>query len=326
MPSKKFIYIILALVLLVVAGYLSFFKNKKTGELSSGKEKGFLSSFLEKNQNDKDNDGLKDWEENLWKTDPNNSDTDGDGAMDGEETRTGRDPLKAGPDDLMENKFSASASSSKNNFSDNESSLTDNFSKQFFTEYLKLREEGGIDEADKEKLINSFMESVQNEPIGGYQTYKISDIKIIDDNSAVAARRYGNQVGKVLDNFKNLTGNEMDIMRAALEEDKPEELSKLNLFASAYRKSADDFLKIQCPPSYSQTHLDLINSFLAVEYAVVQAQKIFDDPIRAIQGIKLYFDQGKKIMEIFSKMGAEFEKKDVYFGSDEPGSNLSQYF
>jgi hypothetical protein len=316
----------LALVLLVVAGYLSFFKNKKTVELSSGKEKGFLSSFLEKNQNDKDNDGLKDWEEYLWKTDPDNPDTDGDGTLDGEEVRAGRDPLKAGSDDRIENKFSAFTDSSKNNFSDSESSLTDNFSKQFFAEYLKLREEGGIDEADKEKLINSFMESVQNEPIGGHETYKISDIKIIDDNSVAAVKQYGNQVGKVLDNFKNLTGNEMDILRAAMEENRPEELNKLNLFASAYRKSADDFLKIQCPSSFSQTHLDLLNSFLAVEYAVIQSKKIFDDPIRAIQGIKLYFDQGKKNMEIFSKMGVEFEKKKVYFGSDEPGSNLSQYF
>ncbi len=52
---------------------------------------------------DSDNDGLADWEERLWKTDPNNPDTDGDGTSDGDEVLLGRNPLKPGPDDVGEN-------------------------------------------------------------------------------------------------------------------------------------------------------------------------------------------------------------------------------
>ena len=50
---------------------------------------------------DTDQDGLKDWEEALWKTNPKNPDTDGDGTSDGEEVNSGRDPNKKGPDDLL---------------------------------------------------------------------------------------------------------------------------------------------------------------------------------------------------------------------------------
>lgn len=52
-------------------------------------------------QSDRDNDGLNDWEEVIFKTDPDNPDTDGDGTVDGEEVRLGRDPAKPGPDDLF---------------------------------------------------------------------------------------------------------------------------------------------------------------------------------------------------------------------------------
>lgn len=42
---------------------------------------------------DDDRDGLKNFEEALWKTDPKNSDTNGDGISDGKEVAAGRDPL-----------------------------------------------------------------------------------------------------------------------------------------------------------------------------------------------------------------------------------------
>lgn len=48
---------------------------------------------------DSDNDGLKDWEENLYKTDPWNPDTDGDGYLDGEEINSRHNPLVKGPND-----------------------------------------------------------------------------------------------------------------------------------------------------------------------------------------------------------------------------------
>jgi len=49
--------------------------------------------------NDSDNDGLKDWEEEIYQTDLAKPDTDGDGTLDGDEVAADRDPLVAGPND-----------------------------------------------------------------------------------------------------------------------------------------------------------------------------------------------------------------------------------
>src|SRR3990167_5240292 len=51
---------------------------------------------------DADHDGLTNREESYWNTDFENPDTDGDGFLDGEEVASGHDPLKPGPDDLLD--------------------------------------------------------------------------------------------------------------------------------------------------------------------------------------------------------------------------------
>lgn len=52
---------------------------------------------LVKQQNpDTDNDGLEDYMESYYNTDPNNPDTDGDGYKDGDEVKNGYDPTKSG--------------------------------------------------------------------------------------------------------------------------------------------------------------------------------------------------------------------------------------
>ena len=51
---------------------------------------------------DADHDGPSNRDESYWNTDFENPDTDGDGFLDGEEVASGHDPLKPGPDDLLD--------------------------------------------------------------------------------------------------------------------------------------------------------------------------------------------------------------------------------
>src|SRR3989344_2433154 len=67
------------------------------------------SQTLESPEIDTDKDGLRDWEEVLWHSNPNIADTDKDGTPDGAEVMTQRDPNKAGPDDIIVTKVSDDA-------------------------------------------------------------------------------------------------------------------------------------------------------------------------------------------------------------------------
>jgi len=100
--KKIAIFLNISIIFLLIYGIwfnLNWSKNEEKKKIEMKREKKEIS--LEK---DTDGDGLEDWKENLYKTDPNNKDTDKDGLSDFEEVKNGWDPLVAGKGNL-ENKI-----------------------------------------------------------------------------------------------------------------------------------------------------------------------------------------------------------------------------
>jgi hypothetical protein len=279
-PSRKFILVCL-LSLLIGAGGFWFFKNKKT-EIKPPLQKGesFISGLFQKNQNDSDNDGLQDWKEVLWKTDKNNPDTDGDGTLDGEEIKLNRDPRKPGPDDkLSEIKTMAGLENG------NEWTMTDALTRDFFAKFMSLYQSGKLDEQTKEKLAESFLAEVSQEKLS--DKYKISDIKITNDNSKEAMKLYGNKLENVF-NGHIVPENELIIFERALKNEDEKEMQKLGPIASAYYNASQEILAIEAPSSISELHLGLINNFFNIAKCLEKMETAFQDPINAITGLKLY--------------------------------------
>lgn len=79
------------------ANLLDNFDSTAKGQSSENNKKKF--NYL--NESDIDKDGLFDYEEPLYGTDPLNRDTDGDGFLDGEEIASKRNPLIKGPNDQL---------------------------------------------------------------------------------------------------------------------------------------------------------------------------------------------------------------------------------
>src|SRR3990167_5885058 len=99
MPSRKIIIPLICISL--TAGAWWFFANKQKQVPAENRIAAADNNAGGTLSQDSDNDGLKDWEEALWKTDAHNPDTDGDGTTDNHEILAKRDPRKPGPDDLM---------------------------------------------------------------------------------------------------------------------------------------------------------------------------------------------------------------------------------
>ena len=116
-------------------------------------------------EHDADEDNLKDWEEELWTTDPKNPDTDGDGTLDGEEIRLERNPLVANtakeggiPNDLLDSE----TLKTKTTLGKAEWTETDKLSREFFGKYLALKQSGiPFTEEEARRLLD---EVVSNYP------------------------------------------------------------------------------------------------------------------------------------------------------------------
>ena len=97
--KKLPVFPILVAIFLAIGLILFINAYSKRGAFSQFNLWGGKESIIESQTKDSDNDGLQDWQEDLYKTDYLNPDTDGDGYLDGEEINSGHNPLVKAPGD-----------------------------------------------------------------------------------------------------------------------------------------------------------------------------------------------------------------------------------
>ncbi|MBI5913018.1 hypothetical protein HY839_01090, partial [Candidatus Azambacteria bacterium] len=99
---RKNIVIPVVLLLGIFIGGVIVLRTQGIGAQVLTEGKKVLFPIASEPNADPDNDGLKNWEEEIYKTDPRNPDTDGDGYLDGEEVASGYDPTIKAPNDALE--------------------------------------------------------------------------------------------------------------------------------------------------------------------------------------------------------------------------------
>ena len=295
---------------------------KKTGEINPQVKK--ASIFSGDGQNDSDNDGLPDWQESLWRTDKNNPDTDGDGTKDGEEIKQSRDPLKKGPDD----KISPSALTADSEIGN---SMTENFGVKIFSDYMSAK--GSFDamlsQSEKNNLTDSWMSDLssfqEKEKTGS--VYKIGDIIISQDNSAVAIKKYGNEMGTIINKYLKpipVSEHEISVFQSSLENENEAELQKLSGRIDAYSGIMKEGLLLEVPESIALLHLSLINGFVGVADGLKKMKIIFNDPIAGMAGFDQYRESSLTFSTAINDLNNFFESKKIFFDKKENGYVFKQ--
>lgn len=322
LPSRKLVIIFLAILVISGGGFLVFNNNGAKKKVFNSYEKGGIASkTLQDGQKDSDKDGLKDWEEALWKTDPNNPDTDGDGTTDGEEVKEGRDPTKPGPNDKFETTLSGKKfSSDKGNFG--QASLTESISKDILSRYLAVKQLKGknLDKATKEKLVSSLLSDIND--FSRDKSYKISDVKISEDNSRMALRNYGNRIGSVVEKYSEFNPApepELKVFKESVETNNEAGLKKLDANVNAYGNLATGLMEMEVPSNIKELHLNLANSFLRMRDIIAKLRNFFQDSLGALMALKKYPSAGEEMFNALLSVNNYFRDHGVSFSKDEPG-------
>ncbi len=355
-PSKKFILLVLAL--LVLGGTFWVFRNNSKKNQTNYGASGQLNNgpvVAEEISKDSDADGLKDWEEALWKTDPNNRDTDNDGTPDGQEIKENRNPLVAGDgksDKLAIQNFSktgenATQTGNTSLMNSAPSTLTEAIGQNLLSSYFLTKQQkadGTLSEKDKSAIVNSITKSFQNIFSGNTSlqgTYQESDVRY-SNNSASSIREYGNNLASAIKKyFDPLPETEMAIFNKAMvlageksgEGDlndeavakASEEISKLGPLANAYGNSAKKIISMAVPPNFAEKHLALANAFSSISSALEAMEKIFDDPAGGMAGVNRYQTDAEKAYQILLGANDYFLKNRVAFKAGEPGELFAIY-
>lgn len=318
MPSKKFILAVIILAVIFTAGF-AFYKYKNNPlkkdlayEKKSVAEPKKLNEFLDK---DTDQDGLKDWEETLWKTDPNNSDTDKDGTTDGEEVKTNRDPLKPGPNDKLEISSDLNAA--------NTDTLTQKLGKEFLADYLTKKGKDALTQNQKESIVNSMLLNLTNADKEQVSiVYELKDIKTSNDSSKGTIKKYVNNMGIAFQNFNSIQKGEMTIFAEILfneNEEFPEKIEELKTNRLIYEKTVKDILKIPVPSKYADIALSLVNVLNNTAKAISKMELIYSDPAQTVLAIQEYFNESNNTVDALKNFKSNLNKDKIFLMPDEPG-------
>lgn len=233
---------------------------------------------------DTDGDGIPDWEENLWGTDP-----------------TKKETTPGIPDSTAVNKLKISQELSLEGddalVGDENLTETDKFSRELFSTIASLSQTGTIDEEAAEKITASLAEKIKN-PVQK-KTYVLSDIKIIQDNSITAVKKYNDTLDNIIEKKYPIKGNVLEILtRFIVDENNVDAsvLAELNPIIEQRNKITEAIVQTEVPETLSILHLGFINA-LQKYSETLQALTLFEsDPIVTLGAIS-QFEETVSLME-----------------------------
>ena len=312
LPSKTFSSIVVSLVIVafLIVGALNWSKPKENALAVSLKQPYTVPNSNVIADQDTDNDGLKDWEEVLWQTNPYEKDTDKDGTTDGDEVKVGRNPRVAGPNDKGAGAFASGSLPEV-------LSATDRLAHDLFSRYASVKRSGGVlDKATEEQIISAVLSNTKEVTV---RTYTASDLSIIKASDDTALRTYGNAMGTIVKKYSIKNENELVIFERAVRNDNPEELKNLDPILAAYEGMLREMISVSVPQNAVSIHVALLNSMSGI-FSTIQAMRvIYSDPSTALLSVSEYVNYSKKQGETLKGVSDLFGNKNVAFAENENG-------
>ena len=320
MPSKKII-LITSVAVVAIAVIFAFTRlSPKITYTAATASTATTTGVLAK---DSDGDGLKDWEEQLWHTDPYNPDTDGDGTPDGLEIKLGRNPLVANtapagqpPNDKLD---SATVGNKINAQMEQDLTETDKFSRELFVKIIAANQSPTPPtEADFQNFLNS---TIKNEvKAQKLKTHNAADFSIDTAETPEKIKAYGNAFAAILKKPPpRKLEYEIKIVERAEKNKDPSELKKLEGNIDAYTLLESSLLKLTVPQSALETHLALVNAAAGMAWSIRGLSYIMTDPLKALPGVTGYAENFQTFFTSIHALRVYFENIGVVFDPGDAG-------
>jgi len=304
LPSNKASGLILTIIILSTGVIVySNYKEQNPDEQGGIVEPQIsIDSQVGDTNTDTDGDGLLDWEESLWGTDPLKYDTDGDGTNDGDEVSTNRDPLIAGPDDEIVDLNDKVLTQIQTRNLD-EDGLTNRVANSFANTYFNSRSGGDLTDAQKNNLVNQItkkaIEEIQINPI-----YKTSSINTFNTE--------GNN--KKLINYADLyIANYINIIDLTIQNYQNPDYLKLgnNIIAKS-----SNLILMDVPQQIASKHLEISNNYYQLGLIIKQFSREEEDPLYVMLSLRTYQEVQNKIKDINNQINFFLKESGIILGDN----------
>jgi hypothetical protein len=285
LPSKK-----VAIFLLLLASFAVFFaiQNQKNEEGLDTNKPIEVVTAENLSSKDTDKDGVADWEEGLWGTNPTKKDSDGDGVND---------------KDAIEARKVLIQSGTQNNSTGVAPTETDAFARQFFSSITALSQSGNVTEENIRALAELAANNIAETK--DIKKYQLSDLKLVNGTLSAKAT-YKNDLkntgsGLALDKL----GSELSLLALSINKPKSEQVEEQLFYISTlYDTLAKRTAVIAVPKEIAQAHLNLINAYYGLSVATAGLSKLYTDPIVSTQALALYKKQSDALVKASASISA----------------------
>jgi len=316
-PQKKSgkFNIITAILLLLIGVFLGgwLVLKSKTGKanLLQGLARELQNQEL---KNDSDKDGLENWEEKVYGTDPDNPDTDGDGYFDGEEVASGFDPLKPAPNDQLPSNTAKDTRPEPGNLTQ---MLAYILATQIKTDQIPpLANITSIEQIEgtvADEKVSEALRRVSASFISEFAPdYQESDIQIAQGNDLVAIRKYAGQATDkigVLDScLKNASDsrNDADIIKEGIE---AKNFSETNCLANSYLKAYRELLKIPVPKDWLNIHKKYLSIYWKFHKIHKSVPEYDNDPLKGMIIWEKLEETTRNLVEVMEEMKIDLDRR-----------------
>jgi len=302
-----------AVSLVVVAYLFSGPFAFKTSVVDAATAEALLKSYATK---DSDADGLPDWQEALYGTDPKNPESVEAGILDGDAVAQG----------LVTARFSNGEVVTTDNTPipgvlAGPTTLTDQFSKELFSQYLSSRGATKPTTAEIDGFVSKKIDALLATRYPAQ--YSLRDIKKGTASGPSALRAYVISAETAIAK-QPITAekNELDYFELVVKKDDSAAAKKVGEIGAMYTATAKSLAEVTVPPEALSAHLGLMNAYARMGSAVTDMSNIQVDPVRGLVGISKYAEFAATYTQSLSSLYSVFTTVGVSIEAGSPGSSL----
>lgn len=296
----------------IFSGPTPFFGPKKANAASTEE---LLKAYSAK---DSDNDGLPDWQEALYGSDPNNPHSINANLTDGEAVAQG----------LVQPKFksatpgaaSVDTPSTIPGTDPAPDSLTEQLAHEFFQSYMDASGGQPMTADDQQTLINQLLQDFTTKAralvISPYTNVSVHT------STSVTMDEYAANVEQIFSNndVDTASADPVSLMNAFLVNNDATIIPKLKTLSDKYDAIAKQLAALQVPPALAADHLALMAAFDTRARATKVVTNFAQDPVAVLGALSIYQPTSDSVFAAFQDMASSI------VASDGPATDESSNF
>lgn len=310
LPSKKVTAILIIPILAIFIVNIFIFRENTKDEELVAETIDFAQAFSKQPSRvkDTDEDGLFDWEETLYGTDPTDQDTDGDGKLDGDEVDSGTDPKINGNDQDDTVKDRVAGFDNLDYRKDPGLTKTDILAKDFLSIYKNLKEGGNLGTPVEESAVQAVIDrNVDNFFKPKYRSSELNAVPLTE----LSLENYHKEYISIFRSAGENKEYELFLFARYLETGDESFLVQLNDNLGALKIVTSNLAKMSVPEVALFDHLNVLNSYEVLTVIVKEMVESKEDPVYQFSLANSFALAESEVRDAVYKLALFFQKNNL---------------